>query len=652
MLAVSKLNIEFGGRTLFDNVSYNVNPKERIGLIGKNGAGKSTMLKIIAGVSVPTNGDISHPKGYKLGYLPQEGGANSVRSVISEAETAFQEIKLLNKKLDDISNQLAQRTDYESDSYLKLLEDINKVTDRLKILGADNIQGSIETTLEGLGFKRDEFLRPVNTFSGGWQMRIELAKILLVRPDLILLDEPTNHLDIESILWLEEFLSSYEGAVMIVSHDRRFLDTVTNRTIEIVAGKTYDLNFKYSDFMEKREEIIKVQLAAKKNQDKQIKQMEEFASKYRAKARQASRVQSKLKAIEKIDRIEIDDIESDKIHFRFPDPPRSSRTVAETQSLIKRYGDKIVLNEIDFFVEREEKVAFIGRNGEGKSTLSKIFAGIITDYEGKAHVGQSVHLGYYAQHQAELMEGSQSVFDIIDSAAKGDIRTQIRNLLGAFLFTGDDIYKKVSVLSGGEKSRLALCKLLLEPYNFLILDEPTNHLDMKSKDILKDALLNFQGACIIVSHDRDFLQDLTSRTIEFKDRKIKEYHGNIEYYLEKRKINNIQEIELKEIIEKEMTDSTFEKKKPNFSKDKEYNRAKQKLSKQNDKLESTIEKLENTIGELESKFSLDEYHSDPLKSQELSNDIQLNKNQLQETLVKWENVQNDLLELEEKYSKD
>lgn len=649
MLAVSRLTVEFGGFTLFNDISYNVNPKERIGLIGKNGAGKSTMLKIIAGINQPTSGNISKPKDYKLGYLPQEGGANSEISVFKETESAFEEIEKLNDEMDAISNQLAERDDYESDSYLKLIEKLNHISDRLNLLGSGNLESAIEQTLTGLGFKREDFIRPVKTFSGGWQMRIELAKILLQRPDLILLDEPTNHLDIESIVWLEDFLKNYEGAVLIVSHDRRFLDNVTNRTIEITAGKIYDLSFSYSKFMVQREETRRIQMNAKRNQDKQIKQMEEFASKYRAKARQASRVQSKLKAIEKIDRIEIDDVETDKIHFHFPEPPRSSRIVAEAENLYKSYGEKSVLEGVDFVLEREQKVAFVGRNGEGKSTLAKIIAGYTDHTDGKLQTGgASINLGYYAQHQAEEMDGNQTVFDVIDSAAKGDIRTQIRNLLGAFLFSGDDVYKKVAVLSGGEKSRLALCKLLLEPYNFLILDEPTNHLDMSSKDILKDALKRFTGAVIIISHDREFLEGLTDRTIEFKNRNIKEHLGGIEIFMESKKIESISDIEYKEKETKEIVEETPQKK--NFSKDKEYNRAKQKIEKEIEKNENTVSEIEEKIKFYQEKFQEPDLHKEPKKMVDMQKDFDKLKSELNQKMEEWEELNFKLEELDEEYS--
>jgi ATP-binding cassette subfamily F protein 3 len=646
MLAVSRLTVEFGGFALFNDISYNVTPKERVGLIGKNGAGKSTMLKIIAGWNQPTSGNISKPKDYKIGYLPQEGGANSDISVFAETETAFKEIEDLNLQMDQISKELEERTDYETDSYLKLIEKLNDIGDRLNLLGSANMESAIEQTLLGLGFQRDDFIKPVKTLSGGWQMRIELAKILLQRPDLILLDEPTNHLDIESIVWLEDFLNTYEGAVLVVSHDRRFLDNITNRTIEITAGKIYDLSFPYSKFMVQRDETRRIQLNAKKNQDKQIKQMEEFASKYRAKARQASRVQSKLKAIDKIDRIEIDDMETDRIKFHFPEPPRSSRVIVDCENLYKSYGEKSVLEGVDFVLERGQKVAFVGRNGEGKSTLAKVIAGFTEHNDGKLiSNGNSVNLGYYAQHQAELMDSNLTVFDIIDHAAKGDIRTQIRNLLGAFLFSGDDVYKKVGVLSGGEKSRLALCKLLLEPYNFLILDEPTNHLDMSSKDILKEALQNFDGAIIIISHDREFLENLTDRTIEFKNKKTKEYLGDINLFMESKKISSVQDIEFKEkIIEEKVKE---DKPRKNFSQDKQYQRAKQKLEKTISSQEDKIAELEDKISDIETEFANPELHKDPEKLKELQTNFDKFKSELNQLIQEWENSQLELEELEE-----
>lgn len=544
MLTINNLTIHFGGRTLFDNVSFAVKEKDRIGLIGRNGNGKSTLLKIIAGVQESSKGSVSIPNNYEIGYLPQDGGANSDLSVFEETMSAMKEIVDLEKRIEEINHELTVRDDYESDSYMKLIEELTDAHERHQILGGGASEAEIEKILLGLGFERDEFTKKVKEFSGGWQMRIELAKILLRKPDCILLDEPTNHLDIESIFWLENFLKEYHGSIMIVSHDKRFLDIVTNRTIEISLGKIYDGKFPYTAFIENRAMQRETQIASAKNQQKKIEQMERFVERFKAKATFASRAQSKQKMLNKMEVIEIEDEDMSAIKFRFPDAPRSGKVVVESKKLTKSYdGVKQVLKGIDFALDRGEKVAFVGKNGEGKSTFSKILAGL-ESFEGELIEGANISLGYYAQHQAHLLEGNQTVFDVINNSAQNEMRTQIRALLGAFLFSGDDVYKKVSVLSGGEKSRLSLAKLLLEPINFLIMDEPTNHLDMVAKEVLKNALKDYTGAMIIVSHDREFLEDLTTRTIEFKGGFTREFPGDIREFLEHQKMEALHELDM------------------------------------------------------------------------------------------------------------
>lgn len=642
MLAVQNVSLSFGGRDIFKNISFNVRPKERVGLIGKNGAGKSTMLKAISGKLLLDAGSISIPKTYKIGYLAQEANIDSKATVWAETNKAFDEVNSLQKKIDEINSNLSERTDYTSDSYMQLIEDLNKYNDQIDILGATKIESEIEKTLTGLGFEQNDFHRKLSEFSGGWQMRVELAKILLRKPDCLLLDEPTNHLDIESILWMEEFLNEYEGAVILVSHDRRFLDNVTNRTIEISLGNIYDLGVNYSKFVVQREEQRKIQLAAKVNQDKQIKEIEDFVTRFRAKARQASRAQSKLKQIEKIDRIEIEEEDNTQIHFKFPATPRSARIVVSCENLTKKYGEKLVLNEVDFILERGEKVAFVGRNGEGKSTLAKIIQGL-TDYDGDLKIGSNVIMGSFGQHEAQVMEENLTPFELIDRAAQGEMRTHIRNILGAFLFSGDDVYKKIGVLSGGERSRLAIAKLLLEPYNLLILDEPTNHLDMISKDVLKNALLTYTGSLIVVSHDREFLEDLTTKTYEFRNKKIKEYLGDINYFLTERNVTNIQEIEKKESLVTLQKDSESKK---HILSNKEYQREVRRLTNKISKTEETIENIKLRQAEVEQELSQPDLHKDVEKMKNLNNEYSELKENLDLSELEWLELNEKLEEVE------
>lgn len=612
MINVSNLTLSFGGRTLIDEITFVINPKERVGLIGRNGQGKSSLLKILNGLIKPNGGSISHPKEYDIGYLPQEGGAKSDLTLFDEVKKAFSAQNELTDKIEQITNEITIREDYHSTEYSNLIQKLSELNDDLNILDSGSIEAKIERVLLGLGFKREEFEKYCNQFSGGWQMRIELAKILLSSPDLILLDEPTNHLDIESIMWLESFLKEYYGAIIIVSHDKRFLNNVTNRTIEIFNSKIFDKKFSYSRFLEERKADIDLQKKAQVNQERHIKSVEQYVDKYRAKARHASRAQSKLKQLEKLDKIEVDDFEDKRIRFKFPEPPRSAKLVVETKNIQKSFGYNHVLKGIDFALERGEKVSFIGKNGTGKSTFTKIITEHISSDSGELKYGSSVMLGYFRQDQSQLLNEELTVLDTISNVANEDMRPYVRDLLGAFLFSGDDVQKKVKVLSGGERARLSIARLLLEPTNFLVMDEPTNHLDISSKEILKDALLSFSGALILVSHDRDFLQGITERTIEFTDEGTKEYLGDIDYYLNKRNIEDITEIDL-EKVPKGNNDEVVKDKSDSQQRRirlKELEKDKRRIERDILDTEKNIEKCENRIKELDESFSEPDVYND------------------------------------------
>ncbi|MFA6569763.1 MAG: ABC-F family ATP-binding cassette domain-containing protein [Bacteroidota bacterium] len=633
MIQASNISIHFANRYLFDGISFTVNLKDRIGLIGRNGTGKSTLLKILNGIIKPEEGLITTPKDFRLGYLPQETVTNSEKSIFDETLSALTEMNSIEAEMQEINKQISISSDYDSPSYLRLIQKHTELNERFNHIGGNTVEGEIETILVGLGFKREDFHKPLNEFSGGWQMRVELAKILISKPNCILLDEPTNHLDIESIQWLEEFLKNYDGSIIIVSHDRTFLDAVTIRTMELSHGKMYDFNHPYSKFISLRGEIRQQQIASYKEQQKQIAETERFIERFRYKATLASRVQSRIKQLEKVDRIELEDEDVTKINFRFPEAPRSGRVAAEAIELSKSYGDNLVLNKINFAIERGEKIAFVGRNGEGKSTLSKIIAGL-EDYEGTLKIGFNVQTGYYAQHQAELLEGKATVFETVDGAAYGEMRTKVRSLLGAFLFSGETVEKKVQVLSGGEKSRLALALLLLNPVNLLILDEPTNHLDMAAKDVLKNALINYTGALVIVSHDRDFLKGLTDKTFYFKDGTLREYTGDIYDFLEKTKIDALSELEYSD-KNSEKTAEQREEENPKQSKlyreqKKNYQREENKFRKAINECELKIEELEKQIQQLENDFSNAELMSDV----ELTNTRKAKYEELRESLDK------------------
>jgi len=543
MLSLNLVCVQFGGEPLFEDVSFLVEKRDRIGLVGKNGAGKSTMLKVMAGQMPLEAGSVARQQGMTLGYLSQDLRTNKDETVFDETFSALAELTALEKKIEHCTEQLGIRTDYETDSYMKLIEDLHDANERYDLLGGHGADAEVEKVLLGLGFERTDFKRMLSEFSGGWQMRVELAKILVQHPDLLLLDEPTNHLDILSIQWLEEFLVGYEGAVILVSHDRAFLDNVTNRTIEISLKRIQDYRVPYSKYIEQRAERRALQQAAFDNQQKQIEQTEKFIERFRYKASKANQVQSRIKQLDKIDRVEVDEQDTSSIHFRFPPAAHAGKQVLRAEKLGKAYGSKTVLHDVFMSINRGEKVAFLGRNGEGKTTFSKIIAGKL-DFTGSLVYGHQVNLGYYAQDQAESLDGDKTVLQTIDDAARGEIRGRIREILGSFLFSGDSVDKKVKVLSGGERARLALAKLLLEPYNLLVLDEPTNHLDMRSKDILKQALMRYDGAMVLVSHDRDFLKGLSTKVFEFRDGQVFEHIGDVYEFLAKRKLNSLDQLSL------------------------------------------------------------------------------------------------------------
>ena len=597
MVSVQDISVSFGSFDLLTNISFLINDQDRIGLTGKNGAGKSTLLKVISGLQSPTSGLIDMSKDVTIGYLPQQMIVNDSTTVFDETLKSFSEIRGLEKDIERISNEISHRDDYESSEYLKLCDRLTETEERFRILGGSGYLAETEQTLTGLGFERNNFDRPTKELSGGWRMRIELAKLILKKPALFLLDEPTNHLDIESIQWLESFLTGYPGAVMMVSHDRAFLDNITKRTIEISLGRIYDYKASWSKYIILRKERREQQIAAYRNQQKMIGDTEKFIERFRYKATKAVQVQSKIKKLDKVERIEVDEEDTSAIHLKFPPAPRSGTVVVEAENLTKRYGHLTVLRKVSITVTRGEKVAFVGRNGEGKTTFSRIITGEL-DYEGTLKIGHNVRIGYFAQNQDELLDENKTVLQTIDDVAKGDIRTKIRDMLGAFLFRGEDVEKKVKVLSGGERSRLALVRLLLEPCNLLVLDEPTNHLDMRSKDILKQALVSYDGTLIVVSHDRDFLDGIVTKVYEFRHNKIKEHIGGIYDFLRKKRIENLREIEKKDKVERETNKDDNTSNKQRYFEKKEFERNLRKLRKKLEDTEIKIEKMEADLGDM------------------------------------------------------
>jgi len=649
MVSVQDITVSFGSFDLLTNISFLINDQDRIGLAGKNGAGKSTLLKIIAGLQAPTSGRIDMSKEVTIGYLPQQMKVDDTTTVMNETITAFSELIGLSEEIEHCSSEIARREDYESAEYLRLCDHLTVVEERYRMLGGANYAAEAEQTLFGLGFERKDFDRATKELSGGWRMRVELAKILLKKPSLLLLDEPTNHLDIESIQWLESFLSGYYGAVLMVSHDRAFLDAVTRRTIEISLGRIYDYKASWTKYLELRAERREQQIAAYRNQQKMIDDTEKFIEKFRYKATKAVQVQSKIKQLDKVERLEVDEEDGSAIHLRFPPSPRSGTVVVEAEELSKAYGTLNVLIKINFKISRGEKVAFVGRNGEGKTTFSKIIIGQL-DYTGDLKIGHNVKIGYFAQNQDELLDENLTVLETIDNVAKGDVRTKIRDMLGAFLFRGDDVEKKVKVLSGGERSRLAMVKLLLEPVNLLVLDEPTNHLDMRSKDILKQALIKYDGTLIVVSHDRDFLDGIAGKVYEFRNNRIKENIGGIYDFLRRKKISNLREIEVKEKVKNETPQAEISANKQRYLEKKEYERTLRKLRKNLEDSENLIEKLEAEIQAVDKTFmEPDTYTSDHQANYENYRDL---KEQLNAEMDRWAILSQEVEDFLQKMNSD
>jgi ATP-binding cassette subfamily F protein 3 len=634
VISVEGLTVEFGGFTLFDSVSFVLNKKERVALAGKNGAGKSTMLKIFAGIQQPTRGNVALPKDITIGYLPQHMTLKEGNTVFEEASLAFGHIRKIETELEDVNRQLAERTDYESETYHDLIERSAYLNEQFMMSGGNNFQAEIEKTLMGLGFKRTDFERPTSEFSGGWRMRIELAKLLLQRPDVLLLDEPTNHLDIESIQWLETFLASRANAVMLVSHDRAFLDAVTQRTIEISLGKIYDYKVPYSKYVELRKEYREHQMRAFENQQKQIQKTEEFIERFRYKATKSVQVQSRIKQLDRLERLEVDDEDNSALNLKFPPAPRSGSYPVIAERVEKSYGDHLVFNDVTLTIHRGDKVAFVGKNGEGKSTLVKCIMREI-NYKGKLESGHNVKIGYFAQNQAQLLDENLTVFETIDHVAVGDVRTRIRDILGAFMFGGEAADKKVKVLSGGERSRLAMIRLLLEPVNLLILDEPTNHLDMRSKDVLKKALNEFDGTVIVVSHDRDFLNGLVDKVYEFGNQQVKEHLGGIYDFLEHKKMDSLRELEMSVTEKQEQKVPEQEPaSKLSYGERKELSRRIKKLEKQIADIEAIIETKESEIAEIESRLAT----ADEVAVASLSERHGQLTKELQAGMTRWENL--------------
>ena len=623
------------GSDLFSGITFKLNKGDRIGLIGKNGAGKSTLLKVLSKDIESSGGTMAFDKDVRIGFLRQDIDFVEGRTILEEAYQAFEEIKEIEGKLDDINEQLATRTDYESDAYTKLIEDLTDFTERYELLGGYNYQGNTEKILQGLGFQREDFDKLTDTFSGGWRMRIELAKLLLQDNDILLLDEPTNHLDIESIIWLENFLKGYAGAIVLVSHDKMFLDNVTNRTIEISMGQIYDYKKPYSQFLELRAEIKEKQLQAQKNQQKEIEHTEKLIEKFRAKANKASMAQSLIKKLDKVERIEVDQDDNAAMNIRFEISREPGKIVVEAEKLAKNYGEKQVLSNVDLLIERNSKIAFVGQNGQGKSTLAKMMVGEIP-FDGHLKLGHNVEIGYFAQNQSEHLPPEKTVLEIMEDAATDTNRMRVRDMLGAFLFGGDAVDKKAKVLSGGERNRLALCKLLLSPFNVLIMDEPTNHLDIQSKNVLKQALQNYNGTLILVSHDRDFLQGLTKTVYGFKDKVIKEYLGDIDYFLEQHKIESLREAEKRTVV-KEDNSVNKSSNKEAYQLSKEQEKELKKLRNRSSKIESKIASLEEEIAGLD--LALAENYEETSSKPDFFENYKKKKSDLEDFMLEWEEVE-------------
>jgi len=629
MFNAHNISVSFGGETLFDSISFRLGKGDRVGLIGKNGAGKSTLLKLMARENHPTSGSFALEKNVKIGYLPQDLDFNHGLTVLEEAYLAFEEIQKVEARQEEIHKIMEQTQDFESDSYMEVLDELTTLNNRYELIGGYHYQAQTEKILLGLGFSINDLNAPTNTFSGGWRMRIELAKILLMDNDILLLDEPTNHLDIESIIWLEQFLTKYKGALVMVSHDRMFLDQVTNRTIEIVQQRIFDFKKPYSKYMELREELRAQQQAAQKNQEKQIQQTEKLIERFRAKASKASMAQSLIKKLEKVERIEIDPEENKTIKFEFTISHQPGKIILEAQNISKSFGEKQVLEAVDLEIERGEKIAFVGQNGQGKSTLAKILVGELKS-SGEVRLGHNVQLGYFAQNQSAYLDGKKTVLEAAEDSATPENRTKVRDLLGAFLFPGEVVDKKVHVLSGGERNRLALCKLLLQPFNVLILDEPTNHLDILSKNVLKEALKKFEGTLILVSHDRDFLQGLCEKVVAFKDREVKPFLGDINAYLEHQKLSSLKELEKKS---KPVSQTKSGTKENAYENQKEQRGAKQKIA----KLEKQIANLEKELKTID--FDLEVEYEKTISQPDFFENYQAKKKELGVLMEQWEALQ-------------
>ncbi len=635
MVSINEISVHFGGRTLFEEISFLINKQDRIGLAGRNGAGKSTMLKIIAGEQTADLGEVTKPNTCTIGYLPQDMTHQPGKTIFDETASAFSEVQALEKKIAHINEQIATRTDYESEEYMQLIHDLHEFSERMNHLGGYSLHADIESTLLGLGFERTDFNRMTDEFSGGWRMRVELAKLLLRKPDLLLLDEPTNHLDIESIQWLEDFLKNYFGAILMVSHDKAFLDNITNRTIEITMGRIYDYKSNYSKYLTLRKERKESQISAAKNQQKYIDKTKVLINKFRAKKDKAAFAQSLIKKLDKLEVVEVDEEDTTSLKFKFPPAPRSSRMVVTAEKVKKQYDNNVIFSNVDFRIERGDRVAFVGRNGEGKSTMSKLIVGE-EEFDGMLKVGDSVDIGYYAQNQAEILNGEKTVLETIDESATGESRKNVRAILGSFLFSGDDVHKKVKVLSGGEKGRLAMCKLLLQPHSLLVLDEPTNHLDMRSKDVLKTALQQYDGTLILVSHDRDFLQGLTNRVFEFRSGNVKQHIGDINEYLRDRKVGSFRQIELE--VKTENPEPKAEQQKENGQEKKQNDKAQREMQNLISKQEKKIAKLEAEIKIVDDKLANPDTYNEIVNNKDTFSNYEKLKQQLEEEMKKWEEL--------------
>ena len=647
MVTVHNLSVVYGERALFDGISFFMSEKDRIGLVGKNGAGKSTLMKIIAGIASPTAGNITIPKGRKVGYLPQQMKHNENATVLDEAQSAFAELNTYQERLDAINVELVERTDYESNAYMNLIHELTELNDRITLMDGDTSQERAERVLKGLGFEQDELTRPMSTFSGGWKMRVELSKILLGAPDIMLLDEPTNHLDIESIEWLEGFLIDYPGAVMLISHDRDFLDNITRRTVEISNGRIYDYKFNYSNYLIQRTDELERQKAAAANQQKYIEETKVLINKFRAKKNKAAFAQGLIKKLDKLEVIEVDDFDKTKINIKFPPAPHSGKVVVKAENLSKSYGTKKVFSGVDLILPKGMKIALVGKNGVGKTTLLKILTGQ-EKCEGSFELGHKVSLGYFAQDEAEKLDEAKTVFETIDDEAVGEIRTQIRNILGSFLFGGDDIDKKVSVLSGGERTRLAICKLLLQPHNLIIMDEPTNHLDLASKEVLKTALKQFDGTLILVSHDRNFLHTLAKDIYELKSTGLKHFVGDIYEFLDEKRATSIAQFEQEKLKKQAQTKAASSKEEDNglnHQEKRELEKQKKRLLNQIQKLEEEIAKHDDLLKTLQEGLSKLDY-SDEAKAQSVLEEYKNHEKAQEERYAEWETKTHTLEELE------